>query len=51
LGLQTVNATAQFYGNAERPSGASPWGMRLQLAFLIPKLPPAAKEKPKQQEK
>jgi hypothetical protein len=48
LGLQPVNATAQFYGNAERPSGGSPWGMRLQLAFLFPKLPPAMKEKLKQ---
>jgi len=46
LGLQPVNVTAQFYGNAERPSGGSPWGMRLQLAFLFPKLPPATKEKP-----
>ena len=38
LGLQPVNITAQFYGNAVHPSGASPWGMRLQIAFLFPKL-------------
>jgi len=38
LGYQPVNVTAQFYGNPIRPSGSSPWGMRLQLAFLFPKL-------------
>jgi hypothetical protein len=38
LGFQPVNVTAQFYGNAVHPSGASPWGMRLQIAFLFPKL-------------
>ena len=32
-----MNLTAQFYGNAVHPSGASPWGMRLQIAFLFPK--------------
>lgn len=37
LGFQPVNLTAQFYGNAVHPSGASPWGMRLQIAFLFPK--------------
>jgi hypothetical protein len=25
--------------------GGSPWGMRLQIAFLFPKLPPELKEK------
>jgi hypothetical protein len=45
LGLQPVNISAQFYGNAARPSGGSPWGMRLQIAFLFPKLPPELKEK------
>jgi hypothetical protein len=45
LGLQPVNISAQFYGNAAHPSGGSPWGMRLQIAFLFPKLPPAMKEK------
>lgn len=37
LGLQPVNIAAQFYGNATYPSGASPWGTRLQIAFLFPK--------------
>jgi hypothetical protein len=37
LGIQPVNVSAQFYGNAVRPSGGSPWGMRLQIAFLFPK--------------
>jgi hypothetical protein len=37
LGFQPVNLGLQFYGNAY-PPGASPWGMRLQLAFLFPKL-------------
>jgi hypothetical protein len=38
LGFQPVNITAQFYGNAVHPAGASPWSMRLQIAFLFPKL-------------
>jgi hypothetical protein len=38
LGFQPVNLTAQFYGNAVHPAGASPWGMKLQIAFLFPKL-------------
>ena len=38
LGFQPVNLTAQFYGNAVRPAGASPFGMRLQIALLYPKL-------------
>jgi hypothetical protein len=38
LGFQPVNLTAQFYYNAVRPDGASSWGMRLQIAFLFPKL-------------
>jgi hypothetical protein len=38
LGFQPVNLTAQFYVNAVHPPGASPWGMRLQIAFLFPKL-------------
>jgi hypothetical protein len=38
LGFQPVNLTTQFYGNAVHPPGASPWGMRLQIAFLFPKL-------------
>jgi len=38
VGFQPINLSAQFYGNAVYPSGGSPWGMRLQLAFLFPKL-------------
>jgi hypothetical protein len=38
LGFQPVNITAQFYGNAVRPSGTSPWGLRLQFVLLFPKL-------------
>lgn len=38
LGFQPVNITAQFYGNAVHPAAGSPWGMRLQIAFLFPKL-------------
>jgi hypothetical protein len=38
LGFQPVNLSAQFYGNAVHPPGASPWGMRLQISFLFPKL-------------
>jgi hypothetical protein len=39
LGAQPVNLGLQFYGNAVHPPGASPWGMRLQIAFLFPKKP------------
>jgi len=38
LGFQPVNITAQFYGNAVYPTGTSSWSMRLQIAFLFPKL-------------
>jgi hypothetical protein len=44
IGLQPVNLTAQFYGNAAYPGGTSPWGLRVQIAFLYPKL---SKEKEK----
>jgi len=37
LGAQPVNISASFYGNVTHPSGGSPWGMRLQIAFLFPK--------------
>lgn len=50
LGLQPVNVSAQFYGNAAHPTDGSPWGMRLQIAFLFPKLPPAMKAKLKELE-
>lgn len=38
LGFQPINVTAQFYSNPIRPGGASSWSMRLQIAFLFPKL-------------
>jgi hypothetical protein len=38
LGFQPVNISAQFYGNAVYPAGSSPWGMRLQIVLLFPKL-------------
>lgn len=38
FGNQPVNLSAQFYGNATSPRFGAPWSMRLQLAFLFPKL-------------
>ena len=38
LGFQPVNLQLQFFGNAVHPADASPWGMRLTIAFLFPKL-------------
>jgi hypothetical protein len=38
LGFQPVNLSLQFYANPVRPSGSAPWGMRMQIAFLFPKL-------------
>jgi hypothetical protein len=38
LGFQPVNISAQFYGNAVHPANGSNWSMRLQIAFLFPKL-------------
>lgn len=38
LGFQPVNIEAEFFRNAVYPTGASPWGMRLFIAFLFPKL-------------
>ena len=37
LGYQPLNASVAFFGNAARPTNSSPWGMRLQIAFLFPK--------------
>jgi len=37
LGFQPVNVSAAFYGNVVHPSAGSPWGMRLQIAYLFPK--------------
>jgi hypothetical protein len=39
LGYQPVNLSVNFYGNAVHPPGASPWGMRLQIALLYPRKP------------
>jgi hypothetical protein len=39
IGMQPVNLSANFYGNAIHPPGASPWGMRLQIALLFPQKP------------
>jgi hypothetical protein len=39
LGAQPVNIGLQFYGNAVHPPGGSPWAMRIQFAFLFPKMP------------
>lgn len=39
LGFQPVNAAAQLYGNPVHPVGGSSWGLRMQIAFLFPKLP------------
>jgi hypothetical protein len=38
LGYQPVSLTAQFCGNAVHPLGTPAWTMRLQIAFLFPKL-------------
>jgi hypothetical protein len=38
LGFQPISLTAQFYGNAVHPEGTPSWSMRLQIAFLFPKL-------------
>jgi len=45
FGNQPVNLTAQFYGNATYPRFGSPWSMRLQIAFLFPKLTKAEEKK------
>ncbi len=37
LGPRPAKISAQFYGNAVHPPGASPWNMRLQTEFLFPK--------------
>jgi len=44
LGFQPVNVSVGFYGNAMHPTSGSPWGMRLQIAFLFPKRPEASKK-------
>jgi len=44
LGFQPVNLTAQLSGNAVYPAGTSSWSMRMQIAFLFPKLTPEEKK-------
>jgi hypothetical protein len=39
LGFQPVNVGLQFYGGAVHPPGGSPWSLRMQIAFLFPKMP------------
>ena len=38
LGFQPVNLSAELYGNAVHPPGASPWTLRLSFVLLFPKL-------------
>jgi hypothetical protein len=40
VGFQPINLQLSAYANAWYPSGTSPWGIRLQIAFLFPKLTP-----------
>jgi hypothetical protein len=44
VGYQPLNASVAFFGNVAHPAGGSPWGMRVQLSFLFPKRPAAAKK-------
>jgi len=44
LGNQPVSLTGQFYGNAVHPANTPAWTMRLQIAFLFPKLSNEEKE-------
>ena len=44
VGFQPMSMVAEFYGNAVHPSGASPWGMRIQISLLFPKLTKKEKE-------
>ncbi len=37
IGFQPVNLQVQGFGNAKYPEGTSPWGLRVELAFLFPK--------------
>lgn len=38
VGLQPINLSAQVYVSPIRPANSSPWGIRLQIAFLFPQL-------------
>ena len=44
IGFQPVNIQCQFFGNAKYPTGTSPWGMRLEMAFLFPHFTKAQEE-------
>ena len=37
FGSRPAKVSARFYRNSVRPSGASPWGLNLQIEFLFPK--------------
>lgn len=39
IGMQPANVGLQFFGNAVHPEGASPWTLRVAVAFLYPKRP------------
>ena len=38
VGFQPINLSAQLYVTPIRPANSSPWGIRLQIAFLFPQL-------------
>ena len=44
LGFQPINWQAEFYGNAVYPAGGPSWTLRMQIAFLLPKLTPGEKK-------
>jgi len=44
VGFQPINLQLSAYGNVAYPTGTSPWGIRLQLAFLFPQLTPKEQE-------
>jgi hypothetical protein len=44
VGFQPINLQLSAYGNVVYPTGTSPWGIRLQLAFLFPQLTPKEQE-------
>src|SRR5499427_5757006 len=37
VGFRPINLQISAYGNVAHPAGTSPWGIRLQLAFLFPR--------------
>ncbi len=38
VGFRPMNFSVAFFGNAVHPPGASPWGMRVQIQLLFPKI-------------